>query len=268
MANLFVSEMNPSTLQDTGKKLKAWLGLPPEQLPDLLEQMQPVLAEVDLLYEMNISRDVNAVDLIQWARESLLTKTLAVFQEVEQFKEKTVEFEMQTEQLEAAAQQDPLTQVYNRGFLDAYVEKAFQKALRDGSPLTLGFLDLDHFKHVNDTYGHLVGDQVLKAAATLLLSHVRTSDVVARYGGEEFLVVLPDTLSAGAQNVFHRILEAFRQARHEISEGPPISVTVSMGVVTHSSERPFPNVVALVEAADHAMYVAKAHGRNQCVIVP
>lgn len=263
LANLFVNGTNDLTLQDTGKKLEAWLGLPPDHLPDILEQMQPVLAEMDHLYDMNLSSDVNSADLIEWARESLLLKNLAVCQEVEQFKENTVSLESQYEQLEDSSQRDGLTGVFNRAFLDEYLEKAFQKSLRDGSPLSVGFIDLDHFKQVNDTYGHLMGDQVLKAVAEVLMTEARTSDLVGRYGGEEFLIVLLGTPAAGASVFFHSLLDALRQTRHDIAEGQSISVTASIGGATHTHDQPFPNVRALVTAADQAVYAAKANGRDQ-----
>jgi diguanylate cyclase (GGDEF)-like protein len=155
--------------------------------------------------------------------------------------------------------------VFNRGFLDEFLDTAFQKSLRDGAPLSLGFIDLDHFKLVNDTHGHPVGDQVLKFVAEMFMSKVRASDLVGRYGGEEFMVVFPGTPAAGASILFHRILEALRHASHDIAQSQSSSVTASIGGATHSQEQPFSHVSALVTAADRAVYAAKDNGRNQYI---
>ncbi|TFG59440.1 MAG: GGDEF domain-containing protein [Nitrospirales bacterium] len=262
LANLLLNGGQDHSLQETKKKLEMWLGLPGEHLPDLLEQLQPVLTEVDHLFDMNMMKEVHPEDLIEMARESQLLTNLHICHEVEKLKEGTLHLETQYEQLQNSAQRDELTKLYNRSFLDEYLDKMFKQSLRNGSTFTLGFLDLDHFKQVNDTHGHSVGDQVLKAAADILQAQVRGSDVVGRYGGEEFLIVLPETPSAGAQDVFHRILETFRQTRHAISSGQQIGVTASIGSAMHSPEHPFATIGHLIHAADQALYEVKHHGRN------
>ena len=262
LANLLLNGNQDDTLKDTQDKLDRWLGIPCEALSDLLEQMQPVLTEVDNLFDMNIGKEVRPEDLIEMARESQLFTNLHLCHEVEKLKEGTIILETQYKELENSAQRDGLTQLYNRSFLDEYLHNMFDQSLREGSTLTLGFLDLDHFKQVNDTYGHSVGDQVIKAAAEILLAQVRRSDVVGRYGGEEFVIVLPETPSVSAKDVFQRILNAFRHTRHDISAGQQIGVTASLGFATHSPEHPFPNIGALVKAADDALYQVKQQGRN------
>ena len=262
LANLLLNEGQNHSFQETTKKLEMWLGLPGDQLANLLEKLQPVLVEVDNLFDMNMSKEVKPEDLIEMARESQLLTNLHICHEVEKLKEGTLNLETQYERLQNSAQRDELTRLYNRSFLDEYLDKMFKQSLRDGNTFTLGFLDLDHFKKVNDTYGHSVGDQVLKAAADILQAQLRGSDVVGRYGGEEFLIVLPETPPAGAQDVFHRILEAFRQTRHPISSGQELGVTASIGIATHSPENPFPTIGHLIDAADQALYQVKQHGRN------
>ncbi len=262
LADFLLNEGQDNTLRNTMEKLETWLGISREHLPNLLEEMQPVLTEVDNLFDMNISQAVHPEDLIEMARESQLLTNLHICQEVEKLKEGTMNLETQYEQLQNSAQRDELTKLYNRSFLDQYLEKIFKQSLRDRSTFTLGFLDLDHFKQVNDTHGHSVGDQVLKAAADILQAQIRGSDVVGRYGGEEFLIVLPETPPAGAQEVFCRILETFRQTRHPISSGQQIGVTASIGIATHSPEQPYSTIGQLIDAADQALYQVKHHGRN------
>ena len=265
LADLLLNGQQNAILQDTKKKLELWLNLTDEQLGDILEQLGPAISEVDYLFGLETSKDVHPEDLIEMARESQLLTNLHLCQEVEKLKEGTLSLESQYDELEHSAQRDGLTQLYNRSFLDEYVETLFDQSLRNGSIFTVGFLDLDHFKHVNDTYGHGVGDLVIKAAADILQAEVRRSDVVGRFGGEEFLIVLPETPSIGAQDVFHRILEAFRQMRQEIAGGQYVEFTASIGLATHSPAHPFPNIRALIKAADEALYQVKQHGRNNCL---
>lgn len=271
LADLLLNEGRDHTFQNAIEKLKTWLGISPEHLPNLLEQLQPVLTEIDDLFNMNMSQEFHPEDLCDMARERQLFTNLHLCHEVEKLKEGTINLETQYEQLQKSAQRDELTKLYNRSFLDEYLEKLFKQSLRDGSTFTLGFLDLDHFKQVNDTHGHSMGDQVLKAAADILQAQLRDRDVVGRYGGEEFLIVLLETPPSGAEKVFQRILEAFRQTPHPISTGQQIGVTASIGIATHSPEHPYATIGHLIDAADQALYQVKHHGRNNirmCEEVP
>jgi diguanylate cyclase (GGDEF)-like protein len=166
----------------------------------------------------------------------------------------------QTRLAELAAT-DPLTKLSNRRTLDRHLDEEWRRARRNGASLSVLFIDIDHFKRFNDTYGHAAGDEVLTAVADCIASVARRSvDVVARYGGEEFAVVLPDTASSGAANAaekIRRIVEAMRVPRL-----PHGAVTVSVGSATC---RPADggNGPALIAAADAQLYEAKAAGRNQ-----
>jgi two-component system cell cycle response regulator len=168
------------------------------------------------------------------------------------------------EDLQRVAALDPLTGVYNRRFGLQRLAEEFGRSIRSGDPLGLLMLDLDHFKDVNDTYGHLVGDRVLQTVVRATRTVLRDGDVLLRYGGEEFLVVLPgaghDDLAQMAERVRHAVAEA------EISEaGQRIVVTVSIG----GSALPDENATGpqeMIGVADAALYAAKESGRDRCVI--
>jgi two-component system cell cycle response regulator len=164
------------------------------------------------------------------------------------------------DRLEALAHTDHLTQLVNRRALTIRLVTEMERVRRYNAPLSMLLIDLDHFKLVNDTYGHIAGDSVLAAVATLLQRAVRTVDMVARYGGEEFVVVLPETGRQGAIAFAERIRE--RIAAHGFSIGEPgIHVTASIGVATYPSPR-LDSVEDLFHAADVALYRAKGNGRN------
>jgi diguanylate cyclase (GGDEF)-like protein len=117
---------------------------------------------------------------------------------------------------------------------------------------------------VNDTYGHPAGDMVLRSAAQLLQLKLRGTDSVGRYGGEEFVLILPKAPQQPAEMVCERILKAFQETTHETSPGHSITVTISLGIATHTPEQPYSNISDLLQDADEAVYYSKAHGRNRC----
>jgi two-component system, cell cycle response regulator len=190
--------------------------------------------------------------------EAVLTAAVAVIQRA-QLVESTMADNARLEQL---AQTDPLTQLLNRRALTERITAEMERALRYDSTLALLMIDLDHFKRVNDTYGHLVGDDVLRDVAQLLSQTIRGSDIVARYGGEEFLVLLPETEDGGAESFAERLREAVEQhefAKDSLAEA--LKLTASVGVAVFPAAR-IENVEDLFQRADAALYRAKAAGRN------
>jgi two-component system cell cycle response regulator len=162
--------------------------------------------------------------------------------------------------LEVLAHTDPLTQVLNRRALTARLSSEMERAERYDSVITLLMVDLDHFKGINDTAGHLVGDDVLREVAAMLQESIRSVDVVARYGGEEFVIVLPETGTVGAVKFAERTRERMARTAFTPSHGG-VRLTASIGVASY----PAPDVAGvddLFARADEALYRAKAGGRN------
>lgn len=158
------------------------------------------------------------------------------------------------------ADHDALTRLHNRRSLDERLRTEFERHRRYGHAMSLLLLDLDHFKAINDTYGHLAGDAVLRELADVLRNSIRTTDFAARYGGEEFVVILPHTDEAQGHMLAERLRHRIEQCRVQ-HHGVQLSATVSIGV---AGFRPgaFANVEELVREADRALYLAKANGRN------
>ncbi|MBU4637040.1 sensor domain-containing diguanylate cyclase [Pseudomonas chlororaphis] len=167
--------------------------------------------------------------------------------------------------IETQATLDSLTGLHNRRGFDLLAAQAMLEARRESKPLTALLLDLDHFKRLNDTYGHLAGDQVLSGFARHLESCLRKSDIVCRWGGEEFIVLLKDTDSATALKIAEKIRQLIEQQRYTY-EGKNMQLTVSIGVTTLQADD---TLHSLLSRADHAMYRAKQTGRNRtCVEMP
>jgi diguanylate cyclase (GGDEF)-like protein len=158
------------------------------------------------------------------------------------------------------AEVDGLTGVYNRRYYETELRRALETARRTGQQLSIVVFDLDHFKDYNDRYGHLVGDELLKAVARLIQGSVRQSDMVARYGGEEFVVLLADTGLDAALQVAEKLRQIVRRAL--LADGKVQGLTLSAGVATTRGEE---SAEQLFERADRALYAAKDQGRDRVV---
>jgi diguanylate cyclase (GGDEF)-like protein len=205
----------------------------------------PVIENGRVAYIVEVIRDI--------------TESVKMEHELE---EKTAELIAANRTLSKTANTDSLTQVYNRHRFDDILTTEIKRyKRRKYSALSLMMIDIDHFKQLNDRYGHLAGDTALREIASMLKEEMRGTDTVARFGGEEFVVVMPATDLAGAA---HKA-EALRR-KTETMEFPgadtPIHMTVSIGVATYASGSPS----GLINAADQALYRAKQSGRNKVVV--
>ena len=169
------------------------------------------------------------------------------------------------EALRVQATHDALTGIWNRRAIMEVLGKNFGQARRRKTPMAVVLADIDHFKQVNDGYGHLAGDEVLRAVAGRLEAAVRNGDYVGRYGGEEFLVVLDACDSQGAACVAERVRQAVRSRSIEY-ENTRIDVTLSLGVAVHHAEDGDVTAETLVKLADDALYHAKRQGRDRTVV--
>src|SRR5438552_15751931 len=166
--------------------------------------------------------------------------------------------------LSEVSARDSLTGLYNRWYVMEKIESEMNRSLRHGSPVAVLMIDIDHFKRVNDTWGHAVGDEVLKNVGQVLRDSCRVYDVPGRYGGEEFCIVLPETRVGNTRQVAERIRS--RLATTELPVGDKsIIVTASIGVAGMDpvADEGVVSAAALLDRADRALYSAKHHGRNR-----
>ena len=234
-----------------------------ELAPQAGVAVEVILLSFALAYRINMERrrrqqaQEHALDIQRQANLTLESRV----------RERTEELEQANEQLRAISLTDGLTHVANRRRFDEKLETEWNRALRHEHELSLILLDIDHFKQVNDRFGHLVGDDCLVALASILSDEVqRSGDLVARYGGEEFAILLPATDVAGAQQVAERM--RLSVARTPVNSGEhmsPVSLTISLGVATLTPNRQS-DCQELIRRADEALYAAKADGRNRVVV--
>ncbi len=161
---------------------------------------------------------------------------------------------------------DGLTGVHNKRYFFEFIERELARAIRYNRPLSLAMIDLDHFKILNDTFGHLAGDHVLKKVAHLMDGKTRREELLARYGGEEFVIVLPETDGTGAETFCQRMCQAVEDHHFEF-DGQDIKLTISIGVATIDPTLPQTDIshVEFIRIADEALYQAKQEGRNRVV---
>ncbi|MCX7791774.1 MAG: diguanylate cyclase [Chloroflexaceae bacterium] len=170
-------------------------------------------------------------------------------------------------QVQELATLDALTGVANRRHFLELAQREVERAERYHRPLSLLVVDVDHFKHINDTYGHLTGDQVLRSIAARLRDNLRENDLIGRFGGEEFLVLLPETEEEQALQAAERLRGAIG-AWPVITDEGEVGVSVSIGVASHGCTGQPLSVQQLLKFADDALYVAKRRGRNQIQVAP
>jgi len=264
MADLLLNTELSDRLDKVATTARDGLDLDMEDLSALLGQVKANVDEAAQLFNIDLGDTEHMDALVEQAKETLTMRHLMLLGKTADLQASRDELEMRTQELEQSSHRDPLTGLYNRAWFDKVLEEEFKHAVDHGWPLSIAFIDLDRFKHVNDTWGHLAGDRVLERTGQLLAANSRADDIVVRYGGEEFVAILPGTGPEGAKIMAERVLKSFRLTGHDVSKDvDPVVVTVSIGLASFSCDTPFNNPRDLVRAADEAVYNAKSAGRNQ-----
>lgn len=235
-------------------------------LPETLKVMDKTLALVKQMLAKGQRFDSVRFEQMQKTRDGRIfwtdTVLTGVYDEHGQLKELLAVSRDITEQVRLReeiirlSQTDKLTQLYNRSRIEDLLADEYKRANRCDQPFAIIFLDVDHFKWVNDHFGHQAGDLLLNELSTVLLDNIRQTDRVGRWGGEEFFFILPDTDAAGALFFAEKI--RLQIARHEFTN--PTHVTASLGVAVYQG---CGTIKSLIARADDAMYAAKKAGRNQ-----
>ena len=246
--------------------IKENLAIDDERLSELPVTLNEDFQEVSALFETDLTDYSLSESLVDQAQEALLLRNLQTIQISDKLQEQTQKLESRTRSLEEQARRDGLTGLFNRVYLDDKISREYRMAKDHDWPLAVMFVDLDHFKGVNDTYGHQVGDDILRAAADILCACTRDTDVVARYGGEEFVIIMPGCREDAATVVAERLVNTFQTKQHPVQDGGEITVTASLGLAIMDEGRTFTSAAELLGAADKAVYAAKDQGRNCSVI--
>jgi two-component system, cell cycle response regulator len=243
---------------------------PEADLGPFLVKCQERIQAVGPMFDLDMTDLGSSTDLMVQANEQLLNLTLREHASNTQaqmnqqaLSQEKVRLEEQNRLLQSQAMHDPLTGLHNRKFLDEALAREANRAQRQATPLAVLFADVDHFKRLNDTYGHQFGDFVLKTLSLRLQESIRVTDVLARYGGEEFVILVHQPTERGLETLAQRIRE--RMANEPFVQGETtVHVTCSLGGAIAIPGRRDRNIgERLLAAADRAMYQAKSDGRNR-----
>lgn len=227
---------------------------------NIVHLIAEAVREAEALFEAQLVQE--PVALLEASKEKLFEVMTDASRDINN--DKVEQLEQRVSMLERQGQLDSLTGAANRGHFHTELDRLFDAANATGEPLSLMFIDADHFKQVNDAHGHLAGDEVLKWLANAFAELVSGKDLVGRYGGEEFVVILPNVSEAEANALGQRVCDHVRNGRVSAG-GASIQVTVSIGIATIGDASKLRGTRDLIFAADQAMYFAKQSGRDLCI---
>lgn len=230
---------------------KSWLDLDNDVISDVIDIMVAGLLPIEDLFEITLFESSEISRILAEAKELLMIQSLS-----------------KSHELEEKSQHDGLTGARNRGYFDETLKREFYLASQHNLPLTIAMIDLDHFKKINDTYGHPIGDALLITTVQTILSQIRQDDTLSRYGGEEFALILPGSELTATRKLMLRLKEKISAISYKLQDSRSVSITVSIGVASNmdkNKEQNFKNAEDLVKAADLALYAAKHAGRNQII---
>lgn len=255
IADIFVDEAAAEPIAAVRGICRERHGMDETQCDEMLDEICALTKEAAPLFDVSIAAGTNYEAILKKANEALVDLTLRTQQQA-------ATLQVINEKLQEQATTDALTGLANRAAFDRFLAERFAAARSAQKPLALLLIDVDRFKSINDRFGHLCGDQVLRRLGRLLKGTARAQDMAARYGGEELTMVLPATSRPTAAAIAESIRAAVA-ARPLTIDGHTVTVTVSIGVAAWEPGMPLMAPEHLVKAADLALYAAKNGGRNR-----
>lgn len=263
LTSIWLDEDKDKAIEINFKSVENLLGFDKEQFNTFINDINTLLPEMSGLFDMVIIDDCQREAVINEARNILMEHNLNIIKKFDDHRQQIESLTERTKDIEEAASRDHLTGVYNRKYIEKLLNDEFENASKNHEPLSLAFIDLDDFKFVNDTYGHLAGDTVLRELAEIFNQKIRSTDKLARYGGDEFLIMLPRTDYDIAKKLLNRLIKELQASEGFNFDGNSVKISCSIGMATHLSDGNIKTLENLISAADKALYKAKKAGKNK-----
>lgn len=249
LADYFLDPQDPRKMSAMTQAARDWLDLDDTALIDVIQLMEAGLKPIEDLFDIKIHHSSEAAAIMAAAKELLMIHGLS-----------------RAKELEEKSQRDGLTGAHNRIYFDETLRREFHLSAQYKLPLTIAIIDLDHFKQVNDTHGHLAGDSLLVTVVSTIYEQIRQDDTLSRYGGEEFALILPGTTLAASRHLISRLKDAIAAINYKVDGHFSIRITASIGVASNEQGvAHFNEPLDMIKAADSALYAAKHAGRNQII---
>lgn len=266
IADLWLDENAKNKLEDTMDATKMFLGIDKAGFNQLLFDINNILPEISELFEISLISEGERERILNEARDLMLERSVQFIKQSEEDRREVEHISQKVKVVEKINQRDHLTSVFNRRHIEIILEEEYESSNINKWPLSLAFIDIDDFKGINDKYGHLAGDEILKFISSFFSKNIRETDMLARYGGDEFLLMLPGATSDIAKSLLERLLTLFKKEAKQNINGVDVLSSVSIGIATHMDKNDFNTQKEFMNAADKALYQAKEKGKN-CLVV-
>ncbi|MCL7928990.1 sensor domain-containing diguanylate cyclase [Halomonas llamarensis] len=261
IADAWLSPSPAKSLVNLMHRLKLIDGMESISVNQLLNDIHHQLPAMASLLDVTAPPLHDNEAMLQEAQQHLFKQTLTLSARLDKQQNEMEALRQRQDDLEARSRQDVLTGLANRQWLEEQLQQRFALCQIESRTMSIVFIDIDHFKHLNDEYGHQVGDKVLERFGAVLKSSIREGDLAGRYGGEEFLIILPDEVASDALAMVERFLQRLNNEAVIYVEGKPLYVTASVGIASLDDGQ-FDNIRELIDAADQCMYRVKHSGRS------
>ena len=263
MADIFVAEDVESAIFNSINRVEKVIKLDRDVYQSIIENVSTNFALMAGMFDIELGDKALLESIQEQAKDILILRNLSKIRDIGNGPGNKGNMSSGKKEPEIISRHDPLTGLFNRRHFDHCIRQEFENTKKYEWPLGLIFVDLDHFKSVNDNYGYSAGDEVLTHSAKLLTDCMRDTDIVSRYGGEEFTILLPGIDKHGTEIACQRIIEWFRENPAKLKCGETIKLTVSVGAAVYYGEKFYKDWSQLISNADEALYHAKQIGRDQ-----
>ncbi len=266
LADMWLEE-NPNELfQSTLEAAALALNIDADEFSQLVADINKELLNISILFDVNFDDEIKQGQILEEAREVTLLRSIHFIKQTEHDQHQIEDIAEQVREITKENQLDYLTKVYNRKHFERLLEEEYENSNINRWPLSIAFIDIDNFKEINDTHGHLTGDKIITAIADFFSDNIRQTDILARYGGDEFILMLPGSTAQIAEEALSRLITLLTTSTQINIDGQTLTPTVSVGLASHMDINSFANAENFIRAADKALYKAKAAGRN-CLAV-